>query len=169
MATLAAKQGVNSLTPGQVDDIINYALTHNIHGSHRRMIQQVPGPSVIPGQVIYMTNFSASPYPRIHVPNVLWNSWLVKPLTRDFLLHLVFWRWYHGGILCSLDPNKQISHLICYRGPDPFLRSVNFLLLREEDSVVNESRKYCMWIHPELDFLGKGLCPHTPKCRLIDS
>jgi len=91
MATLNSKQGVNSLTPKQVDDLINYAFTHNIHGTTRRMIQTVPGPSIIPGQVIYMTNFSASPYPRLHVPNSLWNSWPVpKPLTRNFLLHLVF-------------------------------------------------------------------------------
>jgi hypothetical protein len=166
MTTLAAKTGVNSLTPQQLDQLIHYAFTHNIHGSDRPMLQAVPGPSIIPGQVIYMTNFSASPYPRIHVPNSLWNSWNPKPLTRNFLLHLVFWRWINGGIQCSLDPNKQISHLICYRGPNIVLDSTNFLLLREEDTIVNESRKYCWSQHPELDFLGKGLCPHTPKCRL---
>jgi len=90
MTTLAAKTGVNSLTPQQLDQLIHYAFTHNIHGSNLQMLQAVPGPSIIPGQVIYMTNFSASPYPRIHVPNSLWNSWNPKPLTRNFLLHLVF-------------------------------------------------------------------------------
>jgi hypothetical protein len=171
MATLANKTGVNSLTPQQVDEIINYAFHNNVSSgpmAGRRMLQPVGGPSLIPGQVIYMTNFSASPYPRIHVPNVLWNSWAIKPLTKNFLFHLVFWRWINGGILCSLDLNKHISHLICYRGPDPLLRSTNFFLLREEDIIVNESRKYCWEDHPELDFLGKGKCPHKPKCRLID-
>jgi hypothetical protein len=169
---LNSKLGVNSLSPQQLDELIQYAFTNNIGSgvmAGRRMLQSVGGPSLFPhGQVVYMTNFSSSPYPRIHIPNVLWNTWAVKPLTRDLLFHLVFWRWINGGKLCSLDPNKQISHLICYRGPDPHLKSTNFLLLREEDVIVNESRKGCWVIHPELDFLGKGRCPHKPKCRLID-
>jgi len=169
--TLESKHGVNSLSTKQVDDIILYMFNNNIKSGPmkgRRMLQRVGGNDIIPGHAIYMTNFKASPYPRIHIPDELWNTWEEKPLKRDFLLHLVFWRWIYGGVLCNLDPNKHISHLICYKGPDPLLKSENFLLVREEDKVVNESRKYCWDEHPELDFLRKGLCPHTPKCRLID-
>jgi len=131
------------------------------------MLQKIDGQIFKHGQVVYMTNFSSSPYPRFHIPNVLWDNWDQKPTTRDLLFHLVFWRWMNGK-LCDLNPAMQISHLICYRGPDPLLTSENFLLLKQEDKLVNESRKGCWHQHPGLDFLGKGKCPHNPQCRLVD-
>jgi len=169
---LESKQGVNSLSVQQLDEIIQYAFTHCITSGpmkNRPMLQKISGPEIFHlGQAVYMTNYKASPYPRFHIPNELWNSWDQKPSTRDLLFHLVFWRWMNGK-LCNLDPAMHISHLICYRGPDPQLESENFLLLTEEERIVNESRKACWYQHPGLDFLGKGKCPHKPQCRLVSS
>lgn len=171
------KVGVNSLTNLQLDDLINYCQNNYIYRGRRfglRILQRVGNGTEIyaHGQVIYFTNYSSSPYPRLYVPDEIWNSWPIKPLTRSFLFHLVFWRWINGGRLCDLNPNMHISHLICYRGPinhdGTDLTSENFLLLREEDKKINESRKYCWDQHVDLDFLGKGICPHRPKCQLID-
>jgi hypothetical protein len=172
---LDSKIGVNSLTDSQLNDMINYCLHNYIKSKdmkNRKMLQRVGGPDIFPhGQVVYFTNFMSSPYPRFHVPKKLWDSWATKPLKRDFLFHLFFWRWINGGKLCNLDPDIHISHLICYRGPDPKLKSENFLLLREESKKINESRKGC-WDNEDpvnLDFLGKGICPHKPgKCQLVD-
>ena len=163
------KEVVNSLSPAQVDIIINYMFKTDIKKgpmSGRKMLERVPGRDIIPGHAIYMTNYTSSPYPRFWIPNELYNQMEVKPLKRDFHIHQLFWRWLNGGALCR--PEKHISHLICYKGPNPFLKSENFLLVREEDRNVNESRKYCWEEHPELDFLRKGKCPHKPKCRLVD-
>jgi len=171
---IQGKIGVNSLSFQQLEDIINYCKNSYVRSgpmAGRKMLQTIGGngTEIYPhGQVIYMTNFMSTTYPRIHIPNSLWNSWETKPPAQNFLFHLVFWRWINGGRECDLNPNKHISHLICYRGPDPLLSSENFLLLREEDRVVNESRKPCWDKHVELDFLAKGKCPHKPHCILLD-
>jgi len=165
------KQAVNSLTISQLNELVNYMLTNRIRSGPRMglpMIQTVPG-TVVPGQVVYMTNYTASPYPRFHIPDHIWNNWAPnqKPDRRDYLLHLLFWRWMNGH-QCSLQDDMQISHLVCYRGPNQNLISENFLLLTQEPRKINESRKYCWDTDPGLDFLGKGTCPHHPKCRLVN-
>lgn len=88
--TTPSKVNVNSLSERQLNDIIIYCLNNNIASGPRvglKMLQRVGnGTEIYPhGQVIYFTNFSSSPYPRIHVPDVLWNSWVIKPKTRDYL------------------------------------------------------------------------------------
>jgi len=165
------KVGVNSLTDRQLNELVGYMLSTRIRSGPMRgriMVQKVGGArNIVDGQAVYMTNFLSSPYPRIHVPKHLWDTWNPQPTTQDYLIHLVFWRWMNGR-KCSLDPEIQVSHLVCYRGPDPLLKSENFLLLKEEEKVVNESRKSCWNTHPSLDFIGRGVCPHKTKCRLVD-
>src|SRR5690349_8928903 len=104
---LDPKTGVNSLSLQQLDQIIDYAFTHKISSgplSGRPMLQVVGPPTPFgTSPLFYITNFKASPYPRIHIPNKIWDSWDDKPLTKDLLFHLVFWRWINGGILCPLD------------------------------------------------------------------
>jgi hypothetical protein len=164
------KTGVNSLLPYQLDALIQYMLNTQIRSGAGRghpMMEQLANTPLGLG-AIYLCNMEASPYPRVYIPNPLWNSWPddQKPSTRSFLVHLVFWRWMNQYRLC--EPNLHISHRVCYRGQNPRLKSENFLLVTQEHRDVNESRKYC-WNQIEgLNWCQEGRCPHRPPCVYID-